>query len=553
MPPRAAWFLPLASTLMIEGYEVVSTKGAVAAAPAEAARIGARLLEQGGNAMDAASAAALACCMLAPHKNGVGGYMSSAVVVEGSSGRISSLDASGKAPAAAREEMYEILPARPPVGINEDEYNCSVRDDANVFGPLAVAVPGQMAAMGGLWERWGRRPWEHIVAPSQQLLEDGFPYGEELAADTTAYEQQLRRYEPTCRHLLPDGRLPRPEDVWHRPDMEKTLRRLATAGWRDFYDGELGRTIADGVQAAGGILSREDMASYEAQLGAPYGGSYRDAQVYGPVLTHGSITPLQMLQMLECFEPAAPDQTIYWHRFAEVAKLAWRDRLLYLADPDFVEVPVERLLSREYARGRVESLLQAPLEIDSRRRRSSGKAQTQTLHLSAADAEGNLVSMTITQGGEFGSCFTVPGTGILLGHGMCRLDPNPGRANSVAPGKRPLNNGCPLLVRLPDRDVAIGLPGGRRIVCVATMMAQQLVDLGATSLEAARSPRLHVATAEPLEALDTVAEDIVAGLRAMGHEVEVVDWICGNAHGAEFLKGDGRVRAGGNGWAAGVE
>ncbi len=538
---------------LIEGYEVVSNKGAVAASPAEAARIGARILEQGGNAMDATTAASLACCMQAPHKNGVGGYMSSAVVVDGSNGRTWSVDASGKAPAAAHESMYEILPRRSdPVGINEDEYGCSVRDDANVHGPLSVAVPGQMAAMGILWERWGRQPWEQIVAPSQTLLEDGFPYGEELADCTAEFEEPLRRYEPTVRHIMPNGQLPRADDIWHRPDMEKTLQRLASAGWRDFYDGALGREIADAVQAAGGIVSREDMASYAADVGEPYLGTYREAQVYGPVLTHGSLTPLQMLQMLDCFDPVDCDQVVYWHRLAEVAKLAWRDRLHYLADPDFAEVPIERLLSPEYARGRVESLLQFPDNVDRSNLGISGKAHTQTLHVSAADVEGNVVSMTITQGGEFGSCFTVPGTGIILGHGMCRLDPNPGLANSVAAGKRPLNNGCPLLVRTADRDVAIGVPGGRRIVCVSTMMAQQLVDFEATSLQVARSPRLHVVTEEPVEILDTMDRGIVAGMRELGHDVEVVDWICGNAHGAECLKKEGKVRAGGNGWAAGV-
>ena len=538
---------------MIEGYEVVSIKGAVAASPDEAARVGARVLEQGGNAMDATTAAALACCMLAPHKNGIGGYMSSAVVVDGSTGETWSLDASGKAPATAHESMFEVLPRRSnPIGINEDEYGCSVRGDANVYGPLSVAVPGQMAAMGTLWERWGQQPWERIVGHSRQLLEDGFPYGRELADDTAECAEAIRRYEPTVRHLMPNARLPGADETWHRPDMEKTLGRLATAGWRDFYDGDLGRTIADSVRAAGGILSREDMASYEAEVGEPYAVRYRDARVYGPVLTHGSLTPLQMLRMLDCFEPVNADQAIYWHRLAEVAKLAWRDRLLYLADPNFMEVPIEQLLSADCARGRVETLLQFPENVDRSTQGASGKSNTHTHHISATDIEGNVVSMTVTQGGKFGSCFTVPGTGIILGHGMCRFNPHPGRANSVAPGKRPLNNGCPLLVRSMDRDAAIGLPGGRRIICVSTMIAQQLVDFGATSLQVASSPRLHVTTGEPIEILDTMNSDIANGLRKMGHDVEVVDWICGNAHGAEVLKEERSVRAGGNGWAAGA-
>ena len=186
-------------------------------------------------------------------------------------------------------------------------------------------------------------------------------------------------------------------------------------------------------------------------------------------------------------------------------------------------MPIERLLNKEYAAGRVETLCQFPQHVDRMAWGISGKSHTQTLHVATADGEGNVVSITITQGREFGSCFTVPETGIILGHGMCRLDPRPGRANSVAPGKRPLKNGSPLLVRLTERDVVIGMPGGRRILCVATMLAQQVIDFDASAYEAAISPRLHVLTDEPVEALDSMNPQIVAGLRELGHQVEVVD------------------------------
>ena len=142
---------------MIEGHQVLADRGAVAAQQPAAARIGAHILAQGGNAMDAATATSLACCMLAPQSNGIGGYMSAAVVLEGSTGRVWSLDANAVAPAAAHEHMYDILPARRDnMDTNEKEYACSVRDDANVYGPQSIAVPGQMAGMGFLHERWGQ-------------------------------------------------------------------------------------------------------------------------------------------------------------------------------------------------------------------------------------------------------------------------------------------------------------------------------------------------------------------------------------------------------------
>ena len=537
---------------MVEGKEVVSQKGAVAAGPEEAARVGARVLEQGGNAMDAAAAASMACCMLQCQSTGVGGYVCCAMVLEGTSGRVWSLDANSIAPAAAHERMFEVLPARDGPGrINEPEYDCSVRDDANVFGPLSVGPPGMMAGMGTLWERWGRLGWPDIVTPSLNLLADGFLYGS-TAGSIGNLEAVIRRFEATAKHLMPEGRVPKPGDVWHRRDMEKTLERIASAGWRDFYKGEIGRKIADYIQSAGGVMTREDMAAYAPRVTEPYRVSYREADVYASILPNGGLTVLQILNMMACSDPVPADTVAYWHRLAEVLKLAWRDRLRYLADPGFVDVPVERLLSREYAAGRVETMRQFPDFVDGLEPAGADASPYGTLHVSAADAEGNLAAVTISQGGAFGSCVTVPGTGVILGHGMCRLDPRPGRANSVAAGKRPLNNTAPTILRMPDRDVAAGLPGGRRLVSVSAQMAQRMVDDGATSYEAASAPRMHVQTHEPVMVTNTVEASIVEGLREMGHRVNQVAGVAGAAHCAEVLKENGTVRAGGGTWAAGV-
>ncbi len=538
---------------MIEGSEVTSSKGAVAAGPDEAARIGGRILEAGGNAMDAASATSLACCMLAPASTGVGGYVCCATVLDGRTGRVWSVDANAVAPAAAREDMYEVHPPRENGNsLNEREYACYVKDDANVYGPLAVGVPGMMAGMGIIWERWGRLKWADVVAPSLELLERGFAYGDGLVAFIKSMEPVVRRFGATARHLMPDGKLPEPDGVWHRPDMDKTLARIAEAGWRDFYEGEIGRTIADYLQQAGGVMTRDDMARYEPRVTDPYTITYRGAAVHGPILTNGAITTLQALNMLECLPPSRQDDVAYWHALAEVLKLAWRDRLRYLADPGFVDVPVTRLLSKDYAAGRVERVRRCPEHVDTLIPPAGADPASETLHVSTADAEGNAVSMTITQGMAFGSCTTVPGTGIILGHGMCRFDPRPGRANSVAPGKQPLNNAASLMVQLPDRDVATGLPGGRKIVSVMARAAQLLVDRGATGHQSAVAPRMHVEMAEPVEVTRDVGEDVVAGLRAMGHDVKLANRIAGALNTAEVRKGDRSVRAGGNALAVGV-
>jgi len=538
---------------MVEGNEVRSQTGAVAAGPPEAARVGARVLEHGGNAMDAAAAASMACCMLQCQSTGVGGYVCCAVVLEGATNRVWALDANSVAPASAHEGMYRVLPARadPPLSINESEYDCSVRHNANVVGPLSVGPPGVMAGLGMLSDKWGRLAWDEIVRPSLDLIENGFPFGSTANAVRTM-APVIRQYEASVAHLMPGGRLPGPDDIWHRLDMARTLERVASAGWRDFYSGEVGRQIADHVNGAGGVLTREDMAGFEPRVLQPCAVRYREAEAFGTPGATGCLTSLQALNMLACLDPVPDDHALHWHQLAEVLKLAWRDRLQYVADPEHVPVPIERLLSPDYAAGRVETLRRFPEHVDRLSPEPSGNGSHGTLHISAADAEGNLVAVTISHGGAFGSCLTVPGTGVILGHGMCRLDPRPGRVNSVGPGKKPLTNVVPTILRLPDRDVAVGLPGGRRIVSVCPQMARQIVDNGASSHGASTAARMHVLAHEPVEVSGAVPREIVSALRGIGHNVEERKSVAGAAHCAEYLRSDGEVRAGGNTWAAGV-
>ena len=538
---------------MVEGKQVVAARGVIAAQPEESARVGARILERGGNAFDAAAASALASCLLQPQSTGITGYVMSAVVREGRTGEILSLDANSVAPAAAREDMYEILPASgDSTDLNSREYGCSVKGDANVHGPLAVGVPGMAAGIGTLWERWGRLKWEEIVAPAQALLEEGMPFGGTAGA-VKSLEEVIRRYPATAAQLLVDGRVPEPEDVMRRPGLDRTLARMAEAGWRDIYEGELARRIVAAVQEAGGILTAEDMGSFRPRVTPTLMVTYRDATVHGCILPNGTLTTLQILNMLEGFDPPGDDSVCYWHALAEVLKLAWRDRLTYLTDPDFADVPVERLLSKHYAAGRTERIRQYPEWVDDLPAKFPPGGAHGTLHLSAADAEGNLVSATITQGMALGACFVAGDTGLILSHGMCRFDPRPGRMNSVAPGKRPLNNTGTMLIETPDRLIATGLPGGRRIINVMARVAQRFVDCGDDSLQAAEAPRMHVEAAEPLEVTESVGENIADQLRALGHEVNVVKGIAGCAHSAEVFRDGASPRAGGNCWAAGAD
>ena len=537
---------------MIEGKQIRVGKGAVATEAAQAARIGARMLERGGNAMDAAAAACLACGVLIPYYVDIGGYACSGVVLEGASGRVWSLDSNSAAPAAAHASMYEVTEKIPgKVGVNENEYDCSVKNDANVYGPLAAAPPGFMGGVGMLWEKWGRLKWSEIVEPSIALVQDGFPYGEN-AAEIERRLPIIRQYEPTYRLLMPDGKLPDAADIWHRPDLDRTLERLASAGWRDCYEGEIGRSIGDYVQSIGGIMTRDDMAAFESRVGVPLESCFRGAMVYGPILPNGSLSAMQILNMLDQFESLSLDNVHYWHRFAEILKLAWRDRIGYLADPDFVDVPGTRLLSRDYAAGRVEVLRNFRSYVDPLGSPQPPAMPHGTANVSAADAEGNVVAVTLTQGNPFGTCVTVPGTGFTLAHGMCRFDPRPGLPNSIAPRKRPLNNLGSMIIRLSDRDLAVGMQGGRRIISVIPQVAQRMIDFGMYPHEAATSPRIHTMGHEPVECEQSPPFPLEKELRSIGHDVRPVSEVGRTVHVAELFHATKTIVAGGSTFAAGL-
>ncbi len=535
---------------MIEGREIVCERGAATAEPEAAARIGAEIFAAGGNAMDAAAAACLASCVLEPEAADIGGYVLCAVVLEGASGRVWSVDANAVSPAAANERMFETsqLDAPATIGINAIEYGVQVKGDANLYGPLAVAVPGVMGGIGALWERCGKLRWEQVVEPSLRALAEGFPYRTTAQAIRTKQEV-IERFPETARHLMPERRLPAPDDKWHRRDLEKTLARLARAGWRDFYEGDLGRVIADFLRSGGGLVSRTDMASFRPRVTEPYRATYRGVALHSATLPNGGISVLQILNMLELFDAIGDDDPRWWHRFAEVLKLAWRDRLRYLGDPDFANVPLEYFLEKARAAERAAPLLAKPDAVDTQQWLST-ELDGGTAQISTADADGNLVAVTISHGGLFGSCLTVPGTGVILGHGMCRFDPRPGRPNSIGPRKRPLNNVAPTILRLPDRDIATGLRGGRKIISVCAQLCARFVDFAAGPLAAATAPRLHVETQEPLEVLETLDGRIVDALAAMGHTIKRSAEVAVHAHTAECSRGG--VRAGGNIWAAGV-
>ena len=535
--------LPLLADVRAEAHKIV-----VAAELEPAASAAIKAVEAGGNAMDAAAAACLATCMLEPSAVDLGGYVTCAVVLDAKTRTVWAVDADSAAPAAASPAMYQILPRNPRGGLNENEYGCSVKDNANVHGALAVGVPSTLAGIGTIWERWGKLSWPRVVAPSQELLEQGFPVSSRVAAAVASKVNIIRGMAPTEAHLMPGGHPLQAGQIWHRPDMERTLKRIAAAGWQDFYSGDIGRRIADYLQSVGGILTRADLASYRPLCAPAVEISAGKAKVFSAPLPNGGLTCSSALLMLHELVPPGAEDPLHWHLFAEVLKIAWRDRLRYFGDPSKSEVPWQKFLSPRYVEERVAKLRKSPRSVD-RLTSPSPNPSPGTIHISTADAAGNLVAVTLTHGGDFGSCVTIPGTGITLGHGMSRFDPYPGLPNSVGPGKRPLNNVCPTIIRQPGRDVAFGLRGGRRIVSVNLGLALHMLQ-GSSALDAVRAPRIHSEGYEPIEVTESMPPTVRTELTKMGHQLREAKSIGGNANIAE-RGSDGQLRAASNVFAAG--
>ena len=325
---------PVLAARHVSGPVAHSRHAVVAAESEPAARAASQVLEAGGNAADAAAAACIASCMTEPQLVDLGGYVAAAVVLDGKTGEVWSVDADSAAPKAASPAMYRVLPKPPGKrGINENEYDCSVQGNANVDGALAVGVPATMAGIGTIWEHWGKLKWHQIVAPSQALLASGFEVIPELAQAIEQQSNVLRSMPSAAAQLMPEGKPLRTGQIWHRPEMEWTLKHLASAGWQDFYHGEIARRIVDHVQGLGGILTREDLATYEVRRTPAISTGVGDAHLFSAALPNGGLTCLSTLQMLHELPAVAYDDPLHWHFLAETLKIAWRDRLASFGIP----------------------------------------------------------------------------------------------------------------------------------------------------------------------------------------------------------------------------
>lgn len=448
---------------------------------AAAARAGHEMLDAGGNAVDAAVAAALAAAVVAVPGCGIGGYGGHLVIAK-PRGKVFAIDFNSAAPAAMKPTTFAA----------DDKGR--VKDDVNTYGWLAAGVPGTVDGMRLALEKYGTRRFADVVAPAVRFARDGFVVSKSLA-DAVVRSGKRLAADPGSKGLFFVKEQPLAAGARYRnPDLAALLETLAKKGAREFYEGQTARTIAKAFAAGGGLVSEKDLAAYQAREVKPHTLEYGGHTIHTAPLTAGGLTILQVLATLEALNWAKWDREDPARAQArlEALRIGWHDRLALLGDPDQVKVPVEKLLSKrhaEHSADRVRAAVKAkrPVKGDGDGRDSGG-----TIHLTAVDGSGTMVALTLTHGGAFGAQVTVPGLGLLLGHGMSRFDPRAGRANSPGPGKRPLHNMCPAVVTKDGVPLlALGATGGRRIPnTVFDVLVGRYVE-GRSLAEAVKAPRMH--------------------------------------------------------------
>lgn len=518
-----------------------------------ASAAGHEILAFGGNAVDAAVAALLALTVVEPMMVGIaGGGVSHLRLPDGTH---IVYDCLSQAAAAATPTMYQ------PVSDQLPDY-METADRRNLVGPSAVAVPGNLRGWCAMHAKHGALPFTDVIAPAIRLAAGGFPVTSYLTANITRHAADMAMDPVIAQIFLPDGAPAQPGHRLVQSDYAESLRLIATEGAGALHGGALGRALVDRLNTGdvdAGTVTLADLERYQAQERDAIFGSYRGYDIAGPPPPASSgIHVVQMLNMLEGWDLAAMgfDTPERLHLLAEVIRIAFEDRRAASGDPDFVDIPVEKYVSKAYAetcRGRMRpSGGGTPV--------APGNESQNTTHVTVADRDGRIVAATHTINGLFGARFMVPGTGIIPNNYMYNFDPHPGKALSVMPGKRVPTSMAPMIV-LKDGapSFALGLPGAVRIFPSAMQAIVNMIDFGLSPQQAVEAPRIWTEGAH-VELEPDFAHHKPA-LEAMGHEVKIVPHIGGGMNaiafgsdgemtGAACWRADGTVSAMGGGLAS---
>ncbi len=495
--------------------------------------VGLEILRKGGNAVDAAVAVGFALAVTHPSAGNIGGggFM---VLHLAEKNEEYTLDYREKAPAAARSDMYLDGEGNLVEGLSTEGY-------------LAGGVPGTVAGLHLAWQRFGSLPWEDLVKPAVRLAEEGFEVSYALSESLKRGGKRMSPYPESRRIFLRDGDYYREGELFRQPELALTLSLIQVEGPDGFYKGRTARLIAEDMEHNGGLITMEDLVSYEAKFREPLRGNYRGFEVIsmGPPSSGGAIL-VEMLNLMENFPVSGTghDSSEYIHLKTEIMRLAFADRAEYLGDSDFGHVPVKGLTSKQYAAElapRIRKDLATPSETVSAGK-PLGYESEETTHYSIVDKAGNGVAVTTTINWSYGSGVTIRGAGFLLNNEMDDFSsgsgiPNAfgliqGEANEIAAGKRPLSAMTPTLVKKDKRlYLVLGSPGGPTIINTVFQVLLNVVDCGMDIQEAVDAPRIHHQwMPDTLFAeRDALAWDVTKALESKGHLIQLRDNI-GDAH-----------------------
>ena len=541
---------------------IPSSGGIVAAQEARAAAVGAAVLRRGGNAVDAAVASAFALAVTLPQAGnlGGGGFL---VLWLPRSGRISTCPAAARSASppesiaigrgeAVALNFRETAPqaAGPDLFLNPDG---SVNRERALRSPLSTAVPGSVAGLLQVQERYGCLPLAKVMAPAIALAEQGFPVGAELSASLAAAAPLLKADPTSARQFFKaDGRPYRPGELLRQPQLATSLRCIAREGAGCFYRGRVAQALVRLMRQRGGLMTAADLAAYRAPWMTPLSAPFRGHRVLTmPPPSGGGATLLQLLQVLEPLDLAATglNSAATLHPMVEAMNLAYRDRNRLLGDPAQVVMPLERLLSGSYAaqqRQRISADRHRPAaELEAEPSRLS--EGTNTTHLSVADRDGGLVALTTTLNTAYGTGSSVPGAGFLLNNEMDDFTAKPGapnayglrqgQQNAIAPGRRPLSSMTPTLVFRGDGTplLATGSPGGSRIITTVLQVLLNRLVHGLNLASAVAEPRIHSQLwPDQISIEQGLSPDTLRLLQQRGHRVLLTPAM-GSANSVEVL------------------
>jgi gamma-glutamyltranspeptidase/glutathione hydrolase len=516
---------------------------AIASAHQLSTDAGLDVIRQGGNAFDAAVAVSSTLSVVEPISSGIGGG-GFFLLHDAKTGRDVFVDARETAPAAATPAAYL-------------DKNGELDRDRATNGPWSAGIPGLPAALVHLAERYGKLPLKTSLAPAIRIAREGFPVYPRLEKGYASRREVMERYAGTRAVFLADGNPPKAGEILKQPELAHTLELLAAKGYDGFYRGEVAKKLLAAVKHEGGQWRADELSGYRVREREPLRLKYRGWNIVtAPPPSSGGVALAEILQTISGWDLSKLDDAHRVHIVVEAMRRAYRDRTLYLGDPDFVKMPLARLTSADYAAG-----LRATIHPDKATPSDllSGQAapleDDETTHFSIIDAEGNRVAATQTVNLLYGSGMVAPGTGVLLNNEMDDFALRPGTpnafgvmgysANAPEPGKRMLSSMTPSFLESKDKVVAVGAPGGSRII-TQVLLAILAYDAGLAPQQVAALPRYHHqwmpdAISAEAGALDAAT---VAALQAMGHKVNAGEGHWGNLQTVMWDKTAGTLSGG---------